>query len=173
MDIVLGAILIFLARLINVAMATVRTLLSIRGQKTLTAVLGFFEALIFVLTISQVLQNLGNVWNLLGYCSGFAAGSLVGIEIEGRLALGYVIVRVVSRHNGDEVTRALRQAGYGVTESIGRGMAGKVRIIDTVVKRKDVPEVTDLINRADARAFITVEDASRVQRGYIQPRHRT
>lgn len=173
MEVLLGAALIFLARLINVAMATVRTLLSMRGQKTLTAVIGFFEALIFVLAISQVLQNLGNVWNLLGYCSGFAAGSLVGIEIEERLALGYVIVRVVSRHNGDEITKALRQAGYGVTESVGRGMAGKVRIIDAVVKRKDVPTVTDLINRADDNAFITVEDASRVQRGYIQPRQRT
>ncbi|MFQ6057259.1 MAG: DUF2179 domain-containing protein [Anaerolineae bacterium] len=173
MEILLGATLIFLARLVNVAMATVRTLLSMRGQKYLSAAIGFFEALIFLLAISQVLQNIGNIWNLLGYCGGFAAGTLVGMDIEERLALGYVIVRVVARHNGHEITQALRQAGYGVTESIGRGLTGRVRIIETVVKRKDTAAVTDLISYVDEAAFITVEDASRVQRGYIQPRQRT
>lgn len=173
MEIVLGATLIFLARVVNVAMATVRMLLSMRGQKGLAVVIGFFESMIFVLAIGQVLQNIGNIWNLLGYCGGFAVGTLVGMEIEERLALGYVTVRIMSRQNGDEITQALRQGGYGVTESIGRGMVGKVCIIDTVIKRKDIPTVTDLINRADDRAFITIEDASRVHRGYIQPRQRT
>jgi uncharacterized protein YebE (UPF0316 family) len=171
-EILVGATLIFLARAVNIAMATVRTLLSMRGQKVPSAVIGFFETLIFVLAISQVLQNICNIWNLLGYCGGFAVGTLVGMEIEERLALGYVIVRVVSRHSGEEVTRALRQAGYGVTESIGRGMAGKVHIIDAVVKRKDIPTVTDLVTLADDSAFITVEDASRVYRGYIRPGQR-
>jgi uncharacterized protein YebE (UPF0316 family) len=173
MEVLFGAALIFLARVVNIAMATVRMLLSMRGQRVLSAIIGFFETMIFVLAIGQVLQNMGNIWNLLAYCGGFAVGTLVGMEIEERLALGYVIVHAVSRYNGDEITQTLRQAGYGVTESVGRGMAGKVRIIKAVVKRKDVPTVTDLINLADDRAFITVEDANRVYRGYIQPKQRT
>jgi uncharacterized protein YebE (UPF0316 family) len=84
MEVLFGAALIFLARVVNIAMATVRMLLSMRGQRVLSAIIGFFETMIFVLAIGQVLQNMGNIWNLLAYCGGFAVGTLVGMEIEER-----------------------------------------------------------------------------------------
>jgi len=173
MEMVLGGTLIFVARVITVSMATVRTLLGMRGQRRLAAAIGFFESLIFVLAISRVLQDVGNVWNVLAYCSGFAAGTLVGLAVEEKLALGYAVMQAISQSNGHGIAAALRGAGYGVTEIIGEGLAGKVRVVTTVVKRRDIPAVMDLVGEVDGAAFVTVDDANRVYRGHLQSAQRT
>jgi len=84
----IAGLLIFAARLVNVSMATVRSLLSMRGQKRLATAISFFESLIFILVVSRVLQDVGNIWNALGCSGGFTAGTLIGLTIEERLALG-------------------------------------------------------------------------------------
>ena len=169
MQMVVGGLLIFLARLVNVSMATVRTLLGIRGQKRLATTIGFFESLIYILAISRVLQDVGNVWNVLGYCGGFSAGTLVGLAIEEKLAMGYAIVRAISQSDGEEIASALRQAGYGVTKMTGEGLAGKVHIVTTVAKRRDIPAIMALVSEVDEAAFVTVDDANRVYRGHLGP----
>ena len=169
MEMIAGGLLIFLARVINVSMATVRTLLGMRGQKRLATAIGFFESLIFILAISRVLQDVGNAWNILGYCGGFATGTLVWLIIEEKLALGYAIVRAISQGNGEEIASALRQAGYGATTMTGKGLAGTVCVVTTVVKRRDIPAVMELIGSVDETAFITIDDASRVYRGHLGP----
>ena len=170
MEMYVGALLIFVARVVNVSMATVRTLLSMRGQKRLATVISFFESLIFILAISQVLQNANNVWNVLGYSGGFAVGTWVGLKVEERLALGYAAVQVISQTAGEEVATALRRAGHGVTQLVGEGLRGKVQVITTVANRGDIPSIMDLVSQVDETAFITVDDASRVYRGYLQRR---
>ena len=170
MDTVVGGLLVFAARVVNVSMATVRTLLSIRGQKRLATIISFFESLIFILAISKVLQSPSNVWNILGYSSGFAVGTWVGLKIEERLALGYAAMQVITKTAGEEVSTALRQAGHGVTEMLGEGLHGKVYVINTVVSRRDIPGVMELVSAVDESAFVTVDDASRVYRGYLQRR---
>jgi uncharacterized protein YebE (UPF0316 family) len=167
METFIGAGLIFVARLVNVTLSTLRTLLGMRGQKYLATGLSFFEALIFILVISQVLQDVNNVWNVLAYSSGFAAGTLVGLWIEGKIALGYATVRVVSRNGGETVASALRRAGHGVTEEAGEGQAGQVQVLTTVVKRRKIPTIMALVDRADETAFVTVEETSRVYQGHI------
>lgn len=167
METLLGALFIFLARLVNVALSTLRTLLGMRGQKALSTGLSFFEALIFILVISQVLRDVGNVWNVLAYSGGFAAGTLAGLWIEGKIALGYATIRVISQEDGDEMADALRQAGYGVTEEIGEGRAGQVRVLTAVAKRRKIPAIMALVSGMDKNAFITVEDTSRVHQGHI------
>lgn len=169
MEMIVGGLLIFLARLVNVSMATVRTLLGMRGQKGLSTAIGFFESLIFILAISQVLQDVGNVWNVLGYCGGFAAGTLVGLVIEEKLAMGYAIVRAISQDYGAEIASALREAGYGVTEMAGEGLAGRVHVVTTVVKRRNIPAIMALVSGVDEAAFVTVDDANRVYRGHLGP----
>jgi len=104
MGTIVGGLLILLARVVNVSMGTVRTLLGMRGQKRWATAIGFVESLIFILAISQVLQDVSNVWTVLGYCSGFAAGTWVGLVIEGKLALGYAIVRAISQDDGKDIS---------------------------------------------------------------------
>jgi uncharacterized protein YebE (UPF0316 family) len=168
MEAIIGGMLIFVARVVNVSMGTVRTLMSMRGQQKLATVISFFESLIFIVAISQVLQNVDNIWNILGYSSGFAVGTWTGLKIEERLALGYAEVQVITQSAGNELANALRDAGYGVTEVVGQGLRGQVRVLTVVANRRDVPAITELTSRIDEKAFVTVDGASRVHRGYIQ-----
>jgi len=166
MSIAIGAFLIFLARMANVSLATIRTLLSVRGHKITATFIGFFESLIFILAISQVLKDLSNVWNVLGYCGGFALGTWLGVLFEDKLALGYVIIRIASRSNGSRIAMVLRDAGFGVTEETGQGLSGKVSLLTTVVRRREIPRVMTLVSSVDETAFVTVEEARKVLHGY-------
>jgi uncharacterized protein YebE (UPF0316 family) len=164
---ILGGLLIFALRVLSVSMGTVRTLLIVRGSRIISAVIGFFEVLIFVVAISQVIADLSNIWNLLGYCGGFAAGVLVGMALEERLAVGLSMVRIISKTHWLEITQALRQEGFGATQVFGEGKEGTVGIIYSMVPRKQVPAVIKLCDKMDCHAFITVEEAGRVHRGYM------
>ena len=96
MEAVLGGLLVFCLRLTDVTRGTLRILMTVRGRKLLAALIGFVEVTIFVVAIGQVVRNVGNVWNGLGYSGGFATGTLVGMTIEEHLALGWTVVRIIS-----------------------------------------------------------------------------
>jgi uncharacterized protein YebE (UPF0316 family) len=164
------ASLIFCLRVITSAMTTIRTILITRGHKIFAALLGFVEISIWVIAISQVLSHLGNVWNVVGYSGGFAAGTLIGMVIEERLALGYSDLHIISKQKGSEVAQALREAGYGVTVAIGHGQNGQVTTINTVARRKSVPRALGVVTSVDPEAFVTIEEARYIRRGYIGPR---
>jgi uncharacterized protein YebE (UPF0316 family) len=167
MDVIWWALFIFLLRMANVALGTVRMLLMVRGERMLATLIGLFEAFFFVVAVGKVVQDLGNPLNLLAYCVGFAVGTWVGMILEDRLALGYVVVRIVSLQKGKGIALALREQGYGVTEMLGEGRAGRVGIIDVVAKRKDVPLITAIGCGIDEGAFITIQEPREVYRGYI------
>jgi uncharacterized protein YebE (UPF0316 family) len=164
---ILGGLMIFGLRVVDVSMGTVRMLMIVRGRKLPSALIGFFQVLIFILAISKVIREVGNIWNILGYCAGFAVGTIVGMALEDKLALGFSMVRIISKTKWLEITQTLRHDGFGATEVIGEGRDGPVGIIYSMVRRKQVPAVIELCEQLDQQAFITVEEAGRVYRGYL------
>lgn len=167
-EVISAAMIIFALRVIGVTLATVRVLIVMRGQKLLAAFMGFFEVLVYVLAIGEVVNNLSNVWNLLGYCLGFAAGTLIGMAIDDRLALGHATVRIVSRYKGQIVAEAIRDAGYAATVEWGQGRGGTVGLVYSTVKRKDVDDILHISDTNDPEAFVTVEEARTIRRGYMR-----
>ena len=162
----LGAGLIFLLRVSDMTLDTLRVLVVMRGKKTIAWVLGFFQAAIFVLAISSVLKDLNNIVNVFGYAAGFATGNVVGMLIEERLAIGHTHLRIVSSRRGSAIADQLREEGYAVTEVAGRGKDGMVTILNCSVLRKNGDRVRKIINSVDADAFITAEDVRPVRRGF-------
>jgi uncharacterized protein YebE (UPF0316 family) len=158
-------LLIFLARVADVTLGTLRIIFISRGKRRLAPVLGFFEVLIWVVAIGQMVQNLGSATSYLGYAAGFAAGNYVGMLIEGRLAIGTLIVRAIVPAGGDEVMQRLHDAGFGVTEVDGHGTTGPVKLVYAVVKRKHLKEVTRVIHSVCPKAFLTVEDIRSAEAG--------
>ncbi|MEN8097743.1 MAG: DUF2179 domain-containing protein [Chloroflexota bacterium] len=161
-----SALLIFFLRLTDVSMGTVRTMMIMRGQRKWAALIGFVEVTIWVLAISQVIQNLDSIWNIFGYSGGFATGTLLGMAIENRLALGYSTISVISMSQGLKLAEEARSAGFGATMVEGTGKSGPVYLINIVVQRKQVAQVMELVNSIDATAFVTVEEPKTVRRGY-------
>mgnify|MGYP002152147735 CR=1 FL=1 len=165
MEPLLGALLIFCLRLIDVSLGTVRILMAVRGRRLVAGVMGFFEVTIFLVAISQVLTNIGNWWNVLGYAGGFAMGTILGMTIEKKLAIGLAEVNIVSMGRGIEIAEALREQGFGATEFLGAGQENIVDMIRTVVRRREVPSVTAAAGAIDDSAFITVQEMQHAYHG--------
>lgn len=169
MTVFLEALLIFALRVLGIAVSTIATLMTVQGRKFYATVAGFISALVYVVAIGKVVANLGNVWNVLAYCGGFAVGTLIGMAWEQRLALGFVEVRFISTEKSDVIAEALRQEGFGVTELYGRGRENPVGIVETIVPRKNVEAVLHIAQAVDDKAIATVTEARTVHRGYWKP----
>ena len=167
-----GPVLIFGLRIVDVSLDTMRVLSMVRGHRGAAAVLGFFQALIWILAVGNAIKHLDSFWHVLGYAGGFAAGTLAGITIERALAYGLATVRIVSRHGGVEIAEALRERGFGVTEIPGFGRDGGVEIVDSVVQRQHLDEVTDIVERWDPGAFVTVEEPRILRGGSVAARRK-
>jgi uncharacterized protein YebE (UPF0316 family) len=162
----LYALLIFFLRVGDMSLDTIRVLFVVRGKKAIVWVLGFFQSLIFVIAISSVLTSLDNILNVVAYATGFATGNLVGMLIEQRLAIGHILMTIISSNRGAFIAERLRSGGYAVTEIAGRGRNGTVFELHVSVKRKAVSNVETIVLEADPQAFITAEDVRPVRRGF-------
>jgi len=158
-------ILIFLARIVDVSIGTIRIIMVSRNQKLTASLLGFFEVLIWLVAIGQIMQNLSNVACYVAYGAGFATGTLVGMYIEEKLALGVVIVRTITRRDASELICQLQDRGYGTTYVPAKGLGGDVDIIFNVIPRSNVEEVVELIKSFHPRAFYSIEDVKAVSMG--------
>ncbi len=157
--------LIVLARIIDVSLGTLRIILVSRGMKHIAPVLGFFEILIWLLAIGQVFQHLDNPINAIAYALGFALGNYVGIVLEHRLAMGKVVVRVVTAKVAAPLVEDLRKDGFSVTKVNAEGANGPVNILYTAIRRSQLELVTAKILRFNPQAFYTVEDVRFVSGG--------
>ncbi|HSJ15773.1 MAG TPA: DUF5698 domain-containing protein [Longimicrobiales bacterium] len=162
-----GPIVIFLLRIVDVAMATVRILLSVRGHKRIVPLIGFVEVLVWLFAAGNAIRHLESGWHVLGYAAGFAAGSALGLWLEEKLALGYGTIRIISRSAGTALADHLRALGYGVTEFAARGREGAVQVIYTVLPRREITRVLDEVESHDRSAFITVEQPREIRWGWM------
>lgn len=160
-------LLVFMARVIDVAIGTIRVIFLTRGRKYLAGIMGFFEALIWIVAVSQVMHNLTNWLTYLAFSLGFACGNLVGIMIEERIALGNLIIRIITRREAHQLVQAMRSEGYAVTAVDAEGGAGPVKVIFNVLSRKKLPQVIELIKQHNPNAFYTIEDLRLVKDGGI------
>lgn len=111
------------------------------------------------------MTNANSIFCYLAYAAGFATGNYVGIICENKLSIGLVVVRIITQKNSDELIEYLRNENYGVTVLEATGSKGKVKIIFTVIKRKDLKAVIENINNFNPKAFYSVEDVRTVNEG--------
>jgi uncharacterized protein YebE (UPF0316 family) len=157
---------IFVVRVLNMAVDTVRMLTVVRGMKAITWILGVVQTILFVVALGSVINDMDNPLNILSYSVGFATGNVVGMMIEKRLAFGFINMTIISSMRGQELAERLRAEGHAVTEIPARGKDGMVSILECSVQRKHAPTVQDLVMQIDPSAFITSRDILPLHRGY-------
>ncbi len=151
-------ILIFFARMFDVTLGTLRNVFISKGFRNIVPVIGFFECLIWLISIRQIMQHLDNPLCYVGFAAGFAAGTYVGMFVEGRLALGMQVLRIITNQNSEVLIAALKAQNIGITVIDGQGAKGPVKIIFTIIKRKDIELIRNLIQEYNPSAFYSIED---------------
>ncbi|MFO7879305.1 MAG: DUF2179 domain-containing protein [Bacteroidota bacterium] len=149
---------IFVARILDVSIGTLRLILMGRGYKKIAPILGFIEILIWVIAISKIMENLNNWMNYIFYAAGFSAGTYIGMYIEEKLAIGKVGVRIITRRGAEKLIKSIGANGFGVTYIEARGNKEDVHVIFTTCKRKRLNELLALVHDYNPNAFYTIED---------------
>lgn len=163
-----GALLIFLARVSDVTLGTLRIAFISRGEKNLAPLIGFVEMLIWLFAISQLVQNLTNLAYYLAYAGGFATGVFTGLRLEDRIALGSRMIRTITLEDASDLLVALRSAGFGVTSVRAAGASGDVNLVFSVVKRSEVPSYMALVEQLHPDAFSSIEEVRSVHKGFFR-----
>lgn len=160
-NLVVAAALICALRIVDVSLGTVRTISLIHGRMALAVTLGFFEVLIWIAVVAQVIGGVSeNPVLLVAYAAGFAAGNGVGILIERRLALGVQMLQMISQRHGEEIAAAIRAHGQAVTVFTGEGRDGPVKMLLTTCQRRKVPALIREARGLDPDIFYVVEPVS-------------
>lgn len=157
--------IIFFARILDVSFGTLRIVAIARGMKRLAPLLGFIEVSIWIIIASQVIRNINNLTNVFAYSAGYATGNYVGLYLENKLAIGMLIVRIITRRDATELVEYLKSRNFGVTNIPAFGNEGQVNLIFTIIKRKNLSEVIESVKRFNPRAFYSIEDVRAVSEG--------
>lgn len=165
-------LLIFIARIFDVSIGTMRLIFVSKGMKILAPVLGFFEVTIWLIAIGQIMQHLDNVMCYIAYGLGFAMGNYLGIVLEEKMSIGTVLIRVIPQKDTTQLSTVLRESGFGVTEADVEGMKGKAKMILSIINRKDIRSYIEKVNIHNPKAFYTIEEVNAIKDGYIK-NHRT
>jgi len=167
-DLLVLPLFIFFARICDVSLDTLRIIFISKGYKFIAPVIGFFEVLIWIVVITRIMQNIDNWLCYVAYAGGFATGNYVGMLLDEKMAMGFEMVRVITKKDAQDLTHALRNEGYGVTSVNAMGMQGEVGILYIVINRKKLPEVINTIKNYNPNAFFTVENIHFVNRPVLK-----
>lgn len=161
---VLLPLFIFVARILDVSLGTLRIIFVTKGMRHVAPLVGFFEVLIWLLAISRIMQDLDNWACYFAYAAGFATGNFVGMFLEEKLAIGHEMIRVITRKDATNLIGELRAKGYGVTSVRAEGIEGEVAVIYIIARRSMIKTVLDDINSFNPRALYTVESIKYVNK---------
>jgi len=167
---VLIPIVIFFSRVADVTIGTLRIVFVSKGWKGVAPILGFFEVLIWIVAMSQILKYANNWPSYLAWAGGFAVGNYIGLWIEEALAIGNLVIRIITAKPADELLKHLRDGGYGVTSVDAHGSQGDVNILFALVQRRDLPEVLQIVKSYNPNAFYTIEDVRFSSETVFSPR---
>ena len=155
---------IFLMRICDVSLDTLRMIFIVRGLRLFAVVFGFFAVLIWLAAISTVFQHVKNPLNMIAYAAGYAAGNWVGMWLETRLAIGQQIVQLISYDLEGRLAEGLRAVGFVVTELEGHGRDAPVKICFVATRRREVAALIRHATAVEPGVFVTVEDVRSANR---------
>lgn len=164
---VLLPLLIFLARIGDVSINTIRIIYVLGGRKLTATILGFFESFIWLMAIRQIFEHLDNWICYVAYPGGFATGILVGMIIEEKIAYGKAIVRIITRKDLHSLKEYLTTNEYRFTALRAMGKDGEENVVFTVLERERLDELIGTLRKILPTAFYTIEKVNRASDDFV------
>ncbi|MFC4401704.1 DUF2179 domain-containing protein [Gracilibacillus xinjiangensis] len=158
--------IIMVINIVYVSLSTLRVILTLKGRRYIAATIGTIEIVIYTLGLGLVLDNLGEIQNLIAYGLGYGIGVISGSLIEEKLALGYTTVNVISSNPDITFTKQLREKGYGVTSWYAYGMDGDRLAMQILSPRKYELHLYETIKSIDPKAFIIAYEPKQIHGGF-------
>jgi uncharacterized protein YebE (UPF0316 family) len=166
---VLLPLLIFMARIADVSINTIRIIYVLGGRKLTATILGFFESFIWLMAIRQIFEHLDNWICYVAYPGGFATGILVGMIIEEKIAYGKVIVRTITSKDIALFKEFLISKEFRFTALRATGRNGEENVVFTVLERERLNELIAGLRKILPTAFYTVEKVNRASDDFVLP----
>ena len=161
-------LLIFLARIVDQSLGILRIIFATKGLRFPAFFAGLFESLVWLLAISQIMNQLDNVFCYLAFAIGFATGNVFGIYLEKKISIGLVVVRVIFQMDSKKTVDLLKESNFRITIGDATGMKGPVKMLFSTFNRSDLKRFLQILNKNNPTAFYTVEDVKMVKEGYLQ-----
>ncbi len=162
---------IFFARIIDVSLGSIRTILMVKGQAKRASIIAFFEVFIWFIIAKEALNT--EIKSLLipvFYAGGYATGTLLGIFISDRFVNGIVGLQVIIDKNLDKILKELRDNGFGISiidlKNAYEGKKKKMLIMQ--LNQKSLNQAIKIIKKHDANAFMIINETKYVQNGLIK-----
>ncbi len=163
-DFLILPLLIFIMRICDVTLDTMRIIFMTKGFRNVAPVIGFFEVLIWIVAITRIMENINNWVTYIAYAAGFATGNYIGMLLDEKLAIGHELIRVITKVDSADLAKSLREAGFGVTSVKASGMQGDVGILFIIVNRRNQKKAIGIIQNHTPNAFFTIENIHYVNR---------
>lgn len=159
-NILLTGLFVFFARMCDVSLGTIRTIMTVQGKTVIAFVLALFEITIWLLVVNTVLNQINEQPILIAFYSfGYATGNVVGILVERRLAFGIIILKLLTRSAGHEMAEFLRAKGLPVTVYAGEGMQGPISELYLACSRRKLRWILPEVKKIDPKVFYIIEQA--------------
>jgi uncharacterized protein YebE (UPF0316 family) len=142
--------------LLSVSLWTFRVSITARGLKLASAAMAAVEAVVYVLSFSQLLTDIGSPGRLAGYAAGVAAGTAVGLVLDDRTARGHTELHLVARGDRADLVDRLREQGWPATSSTAAGPEGPVTMMWLTVSDSSVRHVSEQVQSLAPDAFWTL-----------------
>nr|WP_186365531.1 DUF2179 domain-containing protein [Salinicoccus cyprini] len=162
----LMVLVIFIVNIVYVSFLTMRTISTLKGYRYTAAAFSILETFVYVIGLGLVLENLDQFQNVVAYALGFGAGILVGLKIEEKLALGYLVVNVITSQKDKDLPTNIRDLGYGVTHGYQYGRDGERTTMQILTPRKYERKLIDTIKELDEKAFIITHEPKNINGGF-------
>jgi len=163
--VLLTGLAVFIARIFDVSIGTIRTIVTVQGRTTISFFLAVFEVTIWITVVSAVINQVKDVPVLvIFYSLGYATGNVVGILVEKKLAFGMIILKIFSQTSGKEMAQTFRDRGQPVTTFTGEGKCGPVLELYLACRRRDLKWMIPQVHAIDKDAFYVIEQARDVSK---------
>lgn len=163
---VMMVLVIFLINIVYVTFLTMRMILTLKGYRYYAAIVSVFEVLVYVVGLGLVINSLDRIENVIAYALGFGVGIIVGMKIEEKIALGYIVVNVTTADYDKDIPRTLRDLGYGVTHYAAHGRDGDRLVMQILTPRRFELKLMDTVKQLDPKAFIIAYEPKNIHGGF-------
>ena len=162
-------IIIFLSKVVENMLATLRIIVVANGKKLLGAILQGLVALVWVCITGVVVTNiLENPFKIIAFALGSMVGSYLGGVLEEKIAIGKKLLLIIINNNSEEkIVKKIRENNFAVTSTIGKGKDNNKAILFCMIPRKQIKNIIKIIKSIDTNSLVISQNAFNIYGGYI------